>query len=89
MIKYTGKAWKLHIASDFIANGVPLSPNGVGAGGSVYLDYNKMIDSLDGDYVTYYYCGLDLIDAPITMDNDFIATIHCNWRSIEGFKTFT
>lgn len=86
-IYYTGKAWKHHIASDFIYKLSPTSPNGAGKGGTIFLDFDKMLDYLKCDGREWYIAELSLSETPITFDFgcDYMATIQTDLLSEEGF----
>lgn len=61
-IYYTGKAWKHHRAEDFEKDPSLIYPNGVGKGGTIFLDYNKMIQYLKMIGGHWYICELILKD---------------------------
>jgi hypothetical protein len=83
---YTGKAWKHHIASDF-QNGMPTS-GGAGKGGTIFLDYYKMLDYLKKDGRDWYIAELDLKDNLVKYEygNDYMVTTLVNIISKKGFK---
>lgn len=53
--------WKHHIAEDYEKNGVPTLGNGVGVGGTVFLDFNRMVDWLkQNDKRAFYVAPIDM-----------------------------
>jgi len=58
------RVWKHHIAKDYEINGVPTIGNGVGKGGTVFTDFDKMKDWLAHNDTRKFYF------APITMCKD-------------------
>jgi hypothetical protein len=86
-MQYSGKAWKHHIADDFENDLSLCFQNGVGAGGTIFLDYSKMIDYLQKDGGKWYVAELDLFNTPISFDfgNDYMATILVSCLSNTGF----
>lgn len=60
IIKYTGKAWKHHVAEHFEDGSIPAYPNGAGKGGTIFIDYNKMVDYLKATGKRWYVAELDL-----------------------------
>ena len=85
---YTGKAWKHHISKHFDEGSMPTSPNGAGKGGTVFIDYEKMIEYLTEDGRNWHIAELDLKDEPLIFEygNDWMATVTRNIFSKEGFK---
>lgn len=83
-MQYTGTAYKHHISEHF--NGSD-SHNGAGAGGTIFLDYEKMLRYLKADGRKWHVAELCLRDCPIRFDfeNDYMATILVDWASESGF----
>ena len=86
--KYTGKAWKHHIAEDFISGRCPIS-GGAGEGGTIFTDYAEMLKYLSQDGREWYAAELDLIDEQIVFEfgNIYMATTTRNIPSSTGFKS--
>jgi hypothetical protein len=87
VVRYTGKAWKHHIAKNFIEGHCPTNPNGAGKGGTIFLDYKKMSEYLIKDGRDWYVAELDLVNHPICFEfgNNWMATILKAKRSDKGF----
>lgn len=83
-MEYTGKAWKHHISEHFKGTDIE---NGAGAGGTIFLDYDRMIEYLKKDGRAWHVAELDLLYTPIRFDfkNDYMATILTDWPSVSGF----
>jgi hypothetical protein len=86
-VKYTGVCWKHHLSENF-ENGTPTHPNGAGAGGTVFTDYDKMIEYLKKDGRHWHIAEILLENEPLIFefDNDWMATIPFNKLSNTGFK---
>lgn len=82
---YTGKAWKHHVSDHFTS--ADSDGNGAGAGGTIFLDYAKMLQYLKADGRKWHVAELCLRDCPILFDfaNDYMATILIDWPSESGF----
>lgn len=87
IVQYTGKAWKHHVAEDFLVNGVPVE-GGAAYGGTIFLDYDFMLDYLKHDGREWYIAELDLQSVSIRYDfnSTKLATVLDNVVSKEGFK---
>lgn len=85
-MEYTGKAWKHHISEHFV--GLVDNRNGAGAGATIFLDYNKMLEFLKRDGRKWHIAELDLQNCPIRFDFncDYMATILIDWPSVSGFR---
>lgn len=85
---YAGLAWKHHIAEHFEDGLCPTHPNGAGAGGTVFIDYKKMIEYLKADGRRWYVAELQLDNDPLLFEfgNDWMATILVDKSSYAGFK---
>lgn len=86
---YTGKAWKHHVAEHFEKDPGLLGPgNGAGAGGTIYLDYEYMLQQLRTDKRRWYVAELDLVDEPLVFTSTITerATTTRDIESREGFK---
>jgi hypothetical protein len=85
---YTGKAWKHHIAEHFEEGLCPTHPNGAGKGGTIFLDYEKMLEYLIEDGRRWYVAELNLVNCPIRYDftDKWMVTILKSKDSKEGFK---
>ena len=85
---YTGKAWKHHISSDF-GNTSTSDKNGAGKGGTIFLDYDKMLDYLKADGRKWHVAELYLESHPIRYDfgNNYMATILEDCESDVGFAS--
>lgn len=85
---FTGKAWKHHKASNFISGSSQPHPNGAGAGGTIFLDYERMLEYFGSDVAQWWVCELELQNDPIRFDfgNTPMVTILVNKPSKEGFK---
>lgn len=86
------KAFKHHIARDFINDPTLLGPgNGAGKNGTVFLDYNYMVGFLKFDAWRWYYCEIEVEEHEIRRHstNKFMATMKIPKQSIEGFKPLT
>ena len=90
--EFTGKAWKHHSAANFTKeeNPSPRHPNGAGKGGTIFIDFNAMIDYLEADGREWYIAELDLNKTPILFDmgNFGMATILTDLQSEKGFFPF-
>jgi hypothetical protein len=86
-VKYTGVCWKHHLSENF-KNGTPTHPNGVGVGGTVFTNYEKMIEYLKHDGRQWHIAEILLENEPLIFefDNDWMATIPFNKLSNTGFK---
>lgn len=84
---YTGKAWKNHISSNF-KNGNAKLDAGAGKGGTIFLDYDKMIAYLLEDGRQWHAAELDLTSELLLYEfgNDWMATILRDIPSIGGFN---
>lgn len=88
-IKYTGKAWKHHIAEDFEKNPGLLGPgNGAGTGATIFLNWDYMLQQLKTDRRRFYVAELDLQEEPLifTPGVKLRATTTREIESKEGFK---
>lgn len=85
-INYTGKAWKHHVSSDFTDEATNCD-NGAGKGGTIFLDYDKMIEYLNSDGRKWHVAELNLKSCPIRYDfgNKYMATIMQDWLCENGF----
>lgn len=85
-VKYiSGKAWKHHISENFSKN--KSLKNGAGKGGTIFLNYEKMIEYLKKDGRDWHIAELELNNDPVKLEfnNDWMATILINKKSITGF----
>ena len=62
--------WKHHLAQHFIEGKAPIKNNGVGAGGDVFLDFDKMADKIGKD--KYWVCPVELWDDEVVFMEDNI-----------------
>ena len=85
---YTGLAWKHHIAKDFENKTCLTYPNSAGSGGTIFLNYEKMIEYLKEDGRRWYVAELILKNEPLIFEfnNNFMATIQRDFPSENGFK---
>lgn len=85
---YSGIAWKHHIAEHFVNGIIPTHPNGAGKGGTIFIDYEKMVKYLKEDGRDWYIAELNLENEPLLLEfnNDYMATIQRNCQSELGFK---
>lgn len=81
------KAWKHHISEHFEDGGTPTSPNGAGAGGTIFLDYDKMICYLKEDGREWHVAELEVYEDELLFEFNcnWMATILCNRLSKIGF----
>ncbi len=87
--KYTGKAWKHHIAEDFEKDPKLLGPgNGAGANSTIFLDYDYMVQQLRTTRQRWYIAELDLQEEPLYFQAGVTqrATTTRDIESKEGFK---
>jgi hypothetical protein len=87
IIFYTGNAWKHHIAKDFEKGLAPIE-GGAGKGGTIFFDYDKMVEYLKDDGREWYVAKLELDHDPVKFNFgcDYMGTILINKLSKEGFK---
>ena len=90
IVLYTGLAWKHHIADDFENGNIPTKPNGAAKGGTIFVDYKKMLEYLKSDGRRWYVAELKLENEPLifNFNNKYMATIQRNCLSEDGFKPF-
>lgn len=88
MIKYSGKAWKHHISSDFENGKIPTHPNGAGKGATIFIEYEKMIEYLKKDGRRWHIAELELKNELLffQFNNNYMATILVDKISKDGFK---
>lgn len=87
-VYYKGKAWKHHRAEDFIKNPSLMHPNGVGKGGTIFLDYNKMIRYLENIGGDWYVCELMLNNDLVILNHShsWMVDVDHSISSEKGFK---
>lgn len=88
MIKnFTGIIYKHHISEHFESGECPLFPNGVGKGGTVFLDYNFMIDYLKKTNKKWHIAKIELNNEPLLFefDSELMATTLRSHSSFTGF----
>jgi len=80
--------YKHHIASDFIKDPSLCSNNGGGKGGTVFFEYDYMIEFLrvHCGNIKWYYCVLDVEPFDIIKINENIAQLKKDVPSIIDFK---
>lgn len=84
---YTGKAWKNHVSSNFVIGRAKLDA-GAGKGGTIFLDYDKMVQYLLEDGRQWHVAELNLCDELLYYEfgNDWMATVLRDIPSKSGFK---
>lgn len=81
------KVWKVHISEDFEKNPFLLANNGVGIGGTVFLNYYKMLSYFIKDYRRWHVAEIDMEEHELKkINSDFMATSLVNKISKNGFK---
>lgn len=85
---YTGIAWKHHISEHFENSKCETIPNGAGKGGTIFIDYEKMINYLKEDGRNWHIAELNLFNEPLIFKfkNKWMANITKNIHSEKGFK---
>ena len=68
------KVYKHHISIDFEKDPSLLRNNGVGKGGTIFLDYNKMEHYLSFTGKRWHYVELEMKKYEFVLINDFMAT---------------
>jgi len=79
--------WKHHISEHFENGNIPLSA-GAGAGGTVFTNYNKMLEYLKRDGRDWHVTELEVDESEIDFNfkNNYMATILVDKFSKSGFK---
>ena len=82
---YTGLAWKHHISEDFNDNNIS---NGAGKGGTIFIDYEKMLNYLKEDGRNWHIAELNLYNEPLIFKfkDKWMANVTRNILSNKGFK---
>ena len=78
--------WKNHISEDFKKNPSLLINNGVGIGGTIFLDYNKMVDYLIKNGRRWHVAEIDMEEHEFKNINNFMAISLVSRYSKSGFK---
>lgn len=84
-------AWKHHVSSDFEPVGnFPVHPNGPGAGATIFLDYDFMIDYLATDGRQWHVCEFqcEMNELEFIYDTCCMARIKVSKDSLLGFFPF-
>lgn len=81
-------AYKHHISEHFEEDPSLVFDNGAGKGGTVFLDYDKMVDYLMNDGRRWHICTLEvnINELKFEFNNDWMATILVNKKAIDYFK---
>lgn len=88
---YSGTAWKHHVAEDFERkiNPAKTFPNGVMTGGTIFTNFDKMVEYLKKDGRDWYIAKLTLNKEPLKFEfnNNYMATVLTDYiYSNDGFK---
>lgn len=81
------KAWKHHIAEHFLNDSIPADKNGAGKGGTVFTDWDKMVEYLKKDGRNWYAAEINVEKDELLFEfgNGYMATILVNKSSLDGF----
>jgi hypothetical protein len=82
------KAWKHHISEHFEPIGfIPCHPNGGGKGGTIFLNYQTMIEYLKNTEMDWHVAELNVTESQITRhpNNKYLATLNESVGSDFGF----
>jgi hypothetical protein len=82
---YTGMAWKHHISEHF-ENYEEFG--GAGKGGTIFIDYNKMLNYLKEDGRNWHIAELNLYNEPLIFKfkDKWMANVTRDIHSDKGFK---
>lgn len=82
---YTGLAWKHHISEDFNDNNLS---SGAGKGGTIFIDYEKMLNYLKEDGRNWHIAELNLYNEPLIFKfkDKWMANVTRDILSDKGFK---
>ena len=80
------KVWKHHVSEHFEENPKLLHNNGVGIGGTVFTDYDKMKEYLKQDPRRFHVVELEMEPYEIKMINDFMGVSLVRRISKTDFK---
>ena len=83
------RVYKHHISSHFEEDPTLLHNNGAGRGGTVFLNFQKMLERLSKSQQDWHYCELDVEEYEIQRNNQDpdLATILVNKKADGSFKS--
>jgi len=87
---FSGQAWKHHISEYFVKDNYKKYPSGAGKGGTIFTDYDKMLDYLNKDGRRWHIAELNLQNEPLLFEfgNSYMATIQRDFLSEKGFEPY-